>query len=1043
MRWLKSIAALVALIALALGLPALLLAFIGNPWPAETAWTSPLSDQALIKFVSMAVWVLWAQTLWCVIAEVRAVARARSTTPAPGTFGIQQQLARVLVGAVVAAVIAAPYLPVSPLAAAPQPRTHPTTATTTSTSEPRVPASQPTPTLVPTDTKTMTITVQRGDSLWSIAAEHLDGGERWSEIGRANEGRTMSDGRTFHAAEVIRPGWQLIVPATGIHATPSTGDGRADYTVKAGDTLSQIALDTLGDAHAWPQVFEASERLDQPVPMSDPNLIYPGQLIDIPGEDTPDANSSKPEPEASLPAKSPRAVEAATSEPRIVPHSPNSEAQTQTANVLDDEAADTALPSWVMPGLAGAGTLLAGALMLALRRRRASQYRSRRPGRVITAPAPTVAAVEKSVTVAGSTTTNVVELVDDVLRRLAGTIAATGEPMPALETIEITPASVALHLREPAKPPAPWAASEDSQVWTMDRNVDPVSIGPEPGDRPAPWPLLVTIGHDNDDLWFLNLEDLTFAISGDQSAADDFARFVAAEIACNPWSRHTHLDVVGIAAEVAPMSPDRIHVHELTPAPAATAVAEAVHTIDRLADFDTDTVTARARNDDPDPWPSQLLIIGHQSGREAELDQLTALIDNHPGRTGTAVLLCGDAPSGAFEININEARQLTIPSMNLAARAVGLTVDETQGCASLLAQSMIIEDAPIPDFSDDDGWHELATAAGSLRDQYRVSRGVETIDPSTSLLDEADIAYISVAATTAEDLEALAPKVTERVRNRVEDADPDLDADLDDWFSDHCSRPRLTLMGPVGVRTTGIALDRRKPYYTELFAYLATRPHGATTDEVADAFDITPSRVRTDVNKLRDWLGTNTATGELFLPDARNAPAAQARGIGVYQVIDPLVDVDLFLRLRLRGESRGADGIDDLVQASQLVQGRAFDKLRPGGWGWLLEGDRLDLHMVCAIADVAHVVVTHSLHAGKLDQARTAAGIAITAAPDEEVSRLDLAAVLQAQGHEHEAARILHEDVFNRSEDGEPPVDLTTRCEEIISHRALPRKQAI
>lgn len=89
--------------------------------------------------------------------------------------------------------------------------------------------------------------------------------------------------------------------------------------------------------------------------------------------------------------------------------------------------------------------------------------------------------------------------------------------------------------------------------------------------------------------------------------------------------------------------------------------------------------------------------------------------------------------------------------------------------------------------------------------------------------------------------------------------------------------------------------------------------------------------------------------------------------------------------------------------------------------------------MVCAIADVAHVVVTHSLQADKLDQARTAAGIANAAAPDEEVSRLDLAAVLHAQGHESEAARILNDDIFNRSDDGEAPADLTDRTEQMLN----------
>ena len=259
-----------------------------------------------------------------------------------------------------------------------------------------------------------------------------------------------------------------------------------------------------------------------------------------------------------------------------------------------------------------------------------------------------------------------------------------------------------------------------------------------------------------------------------------------------------------------------------------------------------------------------------------------------------------------------------------------------------------------------------------------------------------------------------------------------LDDDVRDWFAQDCDRPRLRFLGPVSVRTGGNRLERRVPYYIELLSFLATRPHGATADEVSTAFGITPARIRTDINKLRNWLGINPRTSESFIPDARHAPGAKDRGLAVYQSVDLLIDIDLFRRLRLRGQAKGESGIEDLSRALQLVTGRPFDKLRPTGWSWLLEGDRLDHHMVCAIADTAHLVTTHSLYAGDLTRARIAAEIALLAASDEEIPHLDLAAILEAEGHHHEAAQIIGGDVCNRSDDGEPPLELSERTTQII-----------
>ena len=56
-----------------------------------------------------------------------------------------------------------------------------------------------------------------------------------------------------------------------------TGGAADTYTVKAGDTLSKIAKEHLGDANAYHAIFDANR--DQ---LSDPDKIKPGQVLKIP-----------------------------------------------------------------------------------------------------------------------------------------------------------------------------------------------------------------------------------------------------------------------------------------------------------------------------------------------------------------------------------------------------------------------------------------------------------------------------------------------------------------------------------------------------------------------------------------------------------------------------------------------------------------------------------------------------------------------------------------------------------------------------------------
>ncbi|MGH1484884.1 MAG: peptidoglycan-binding protein LysM [Cellvibrionaceae bacterium] len=70
------------------------------------------------------------------------------------------------------------------------------------------------------------------------------------------------------------------VDASGINSPESAADVQY-YTIVSGDTLSKIAKEFLGNAMDYPKIFEANKEV-----IKDPNLIYPGQKIRIPMNET-------------------------------------------------------------------------------------------------------------------------------------------------------------------------------------------------------------------------------------------------------------------------------------------------------------------------------------------------------------------------------------------------------------------------------------------------------------------------------------------------------------------------------------------------------------------------------------------------------------------------------------------------------------------------------------------------------------------------------------------------------------------------------------
>jgi nucleoid-associated protein YgaU len=75
------------------------------------------------------------------------------------------------------------------------------------------------------------------------------------------------------------PDWknEIVADITVIQVEQPVGTSGKTYTVKAGDTLSKIAREHLGDANAYMKIFNANKDL-----LTDPDKIKPGQVLRLP-----------------------------------------------------------------------------------------------------------------------------------------------------------------------------------------------------------------------------------------------------------------------------------------------------------------------------------------------------------------------------------------------------------------------------------------------------------------------------------------------------------------------------------------------------------------------------------------------------------------------------------------------------------------------------------------------------------------------------------------------------------------------------------------
>ncbi|WP_214058671.1 LysM peptidoglycan-binding domain-containing protein [Nocardioides aquaticus] len=765
---LRGLSSAVILVVLAVGVPAMLLGTVGNPIPDEWTWTSPLTTGALLGLIACVAWVFWVQLVICVVVELIAEVRLATGRSAdwlarvPGTFGGQQALARSLVQAVIAIGLTTTATGTTTSwighadAATPAPAGTPA-VTTQMSSNAAAPASA-------ARRSTISVTVERGDTLWSIAEQHLGAGERWREIAELNRGREMTDGSTFDDARTILPGWELLVPSV---APRDVVVDRA-VTVKQGDTLWELAEESYGEGSAWPRIYEANAEQ-----IEDPARIFPGQRFVVPDQPAKEPPAVEhvqppvepPDTEVVPPAKSdpPAAEESPTSAPTSAPAdvAPSSAAETDnqttvgSGGVLEDSGFHVDGATITRALLGGGGFLAAGMLAVYVGRRR-TQTRNRRSGRAMPSVAPPLRADDKVLRAIGNEAGQRVAFFDSALRELAQLIESSGLRLPDAAAARIDQERLELQLAHPElAAPDPWIASPDGSVWTVSAGHTPATW-----DRISPYPAMVTLGNDADGgTWLLDLESAGVTqIVGAPAAAADLARFVAAELALNPWSDAEIVSVAGIAGEVAPLNYGRIFAEPRLDIDRLTKLARQV----------ADTVESSGRHvlasrvaDGEDAWVPTVAIgrVGDQDGDVSKyaIADLLNEVERTSARTSVALLIVATEAVDARALTLRLTGEGSLETPWGTVRPNRLTGEEAAILAELFADADTEGDEPIPGMTGPGAEPTGTDEAGALVQELTVPRR-GTGDPH-SVLPRPDRAYVEAAATTADDLAALAPEV--------------------------------------------------------------------------------------------------------------------------------------------------------------------------------------------------------------------------------------------------------------------------------------------
>jgi nucleoid-associated protein YgaU len=435
-------------------------------------------------------------------------------------------------------------------------------------------------------------TVQANDGMWNVAEALLGDGLLHAELQDMVVGQEVAPGVVFTADTfVIHEGWVFtLADQDAALDTPTAAAAAAvaeTHTVVAGDTLSEIAEQQLGDADTWPEIFEenAGRQMDDGRTFDDPNLILPGWQIDVPTDDPEDADISAPTPvegpraadtapvasadsevspavpeEVSDPAgvgtgiADPAATPERDAPAAITPPISTTKTTTTTTSVpapvgdgagsdIGDERPDSpAAPSPIR--IEHAALLAAGVLALVGVRRR-QRLRAATPRARVPEPPPRVVATERRLRTidAGERSLRVDVAIRAAAHELVDTDAQIGTVLVDHD------GGIEMRLTGPATLQSPWVTvGDDRQSWDLPAALPIELLGEAARRVGTPCVALVQLGvsHDRDVL--IDVEACgTLAVDAQAVQATEVLTALAAGLATSPYAEIAHLVTVSLA----------------------------------------------------------------------------------------------------------------------------------------------------------------------------------------------------------------------------------------------------------------------------------------------------------------------------------------------------------------------------------------------------------------------------------------------------------------------------------------------------------------